>query len=452
MPYFAPQNVPIKCPNCGTEIIVPVFSIIDAKDMPDAVNALIMGMLNVFQCPRCGTAGMLNVPLLYHHPEKKLAFLYVPGGAGVGDERRQRAIGEMTRAVMSTLPDDHPKGYLLQPREFLALPSMLDAIMEAEGIDKQVLEERRRKGELVDKFLAVLDDPVAFAAVVGEHRDKLDAEFYALLRYARDVARAAGQAKEAERLEQLRQRLLPMTEWGRKELAYDKAVAFLRGQPDRKQFLDRLLAAENEQEVEALVRVARPLADYLFFQLLAERIKEAEKAGQDEEVKRLEALRDRVLQITEEVDRETQKAVDAAAELLRRILSAPDLDKAVEENLEHIDDVFLFVLSSQLRQAEAEGLTEIAERLGKVWEAISRRVQPEVPPELAIIEELLSLPYPEGTLQYLESHRERITPEVVELMDVLAQDMERQGLTDAAKRIREVRAQALAVTATPVRS
>lgn len=447
MAYFAPQEVPVQCPKCGAEMVVPAFSIIDAEDMPDAVNALIMGVLNVFTCPRCGTSGMLDVPLFYHHGKKQLAFIYVPQRANISQEQRQRIIGDMTRAIMRVLPDDHPKGYLLQPREFLTLPSFLDAIMEAEGIDKEALEERRRKGELIDRLMAVMDDSVAFAAVVGQHKDKLDPEFYALLRYARDTAEAIGHKEEAQKLEALRQKLLPLTDWGRKEQAYDEAVKFLRKRPTREDLLERIIQAKEDQEVEALVRVARPLADYQFFRLLTERIEQERKAKRSDEARRLEKLRDRVLSLTEEVDRETKKALDRAAALLRELLIAPDLDKAVEEHLRDIDDVFLFFLSSEMKEAERAGLEEAYRRLQAVWEAIEKHLRPQVPPELLVIETLLTLSYPEETRAYLQEHRDEITSELVELMRVLAEDLERQGEREAAKHLREIRSQALAILA-----
>ncbi len=449
MPYFAPQKIAVKCPTCGTEQTVPVFTLIDAKDMPDAVQALILGALNTFNCPQCGTSGMVSAPLMYHNADKQLAYLFFPPQANMPQEERQRIIGEMTRALMSSLPNDHPKGYLLQPREFLTLPSLLDAIMEAEGVDKNLLEERRRKGELIDKLLAVVDDNIAFAAVVGQHKNKLDQEFYELLRFARDSAVALGHKEEAERLERLRQRLLPLTEWGRKERAYDRAISFLRSRPNREQFLDRLLEAEEDVEIEALVQVARPLADYIFFQMLAERIKKAQEEGNEEQVKRLSALRDKVLKIAEQVDRETQKAVDEATTLLREILSAPDLDKAIEENLDKIDDVFLFVLSSQLEEARQRRLDEVAFSLQKVWNAIRRHLRPDVPPEIALIEDLMSLQYPDETRAYLEEIKDQLSSEVLTLLEAVAADMERQGMKEEAKRLRAIRGQALSIVAAP---
>ncbi len=447
MPYFAPQEVPVRCPGCGFEMPVQVYSIVDAQDMPLETQGLIAGALNMFQCPRCGMTGMLNFPLFYHDGKKQLAFVYVSPTANLTQEQRQRIIGEMTRAVMSALPEGQPRGYLLQPREFITLENMLDAIMEAEGIDKNVLEERRRKAGLIDQLLAVMDDSVAFSALVGRNKEHLDQEFYELLRYARDASREAGQRQEAERLEALRQRLLPLTAWGQKEQAYDRALALLHQNPNRQDILERLLHAASEDEVEALVRVFRPLLDYLFFKMLSERIEQV-RGDDPAEAERLTQLRERILNLTELVDKETQQAVEGAAELLRTLLRSEDINQAIEENLQKIDDVFLFVLSSQIKQAEKEGLKEIRESLERVWQAIQRHLQPEVPPELAFIEQLLTLSYPEESRQYLQEHRDLLSPPLIELMEALAQDMERQGIKDVSGHLRQIRAQALALLAT----
>lgn len=447
MPYFEPQPMRVKCPNCGAELTVPVFTIIDAKDMPDAVQALIIGALNVFQCPQCGTSGLLDVPLMYHHGEKQLAYLYFPTRVNMPQPERQKIIGEITRALMRTLPEDHPKGYLLRPREFLTLPSFLDAVMEAEGIDKEILEERRRKGEIIDKLLAVVDDNLAFSAVVGQYKDKLDAEFYELLRYARETAQLLGHKEEAEKLERLRQKLLPLTEAGKRERALDKAVEFLRSNPDRKQFLQRLLEAEDDIEVEALVKVARPLADYAFFQMLSERIRQAERQGDKEKAKRLSALRDRVLEITQTVDKATEDALNQAAALLRTLLSAPNLEKAIEDNLDKIDDTFLFVLTAQLQDARKRGMREIANSLQRVWNAVRRKLRPDVPPEILIIEDLMGLDYPDGTREYLELVRDELSNDLFTLMEAVAADLERQGMKEEAKRLRAIRGQAMGVLA-----
>ncbi len=443
MPYYAPQPMPVTCPQCKAQFVAPVFTILDAKDMPQEVELFILGMLNVFTCPRCGAPLAASVPLFYHNAEKQLAYIFIPPQVNLSPEQRQQIIGDLTRAVMRDLPQDHPKGYLLQPREFLSLDNMREAVMEAHGIRKEDVEARKQKFALVDQLLRLMDDPIAFAAAVGKHKEQFDAEFFALLRGLRDNARALGREEEAQRFETLRQKLLPHSPAGRREAAYDKAIAFLRGQPDRKALLKALLEAQDEEEIEALTRVARPLADYRFFQMVTEQIQQKYKAGQKEEARRLERLRDRVLNITQQVDREAQELLEERANLLRTILSAEDIEQAVREHMEEIDDVFFFLLQSELETAHRRGLKEVVERLSQVWEAIRRVSMEGVPPELQFIETLLTLRYPDETQRFLEEHRDALTPELLTLMNALAEDLERQGMKEDAKRLRGIRAQAM---------
>ncbi len=445
MPYFQPKEISVKCPVCGLEFTVPAFSIVDAEDMPAEVQALILGELNAYSCPRCGTSVRLENPLFFHDAKRQLAYVYIPPQVEISPQERQRIIGEMTRAIMARLPQEHPKAYLLQPREFLSLPNMLDAIMEALGVDKEILEERRRKSELIYQLLNVMDDSVAFHSLVGEHKDVLDEEFYALLRYARDAALSVGHKEEAERLEQLRQKLLPLTAWGRREKAYDDAVAFLKSEPTREELLDRVLSTSDDEELSALVTVLRPLFDYTFFRMLTERIEKAEKKKELEEAQRLRTLRQKLLELVEKVDQEAKEVLDKALNLLRDLLVAPDLDKAIEERKGEIDDVFLSFLSSEIKFAEEQGLSDVVKRLEEVWNAIVRHFRGDVPPEVAFIETLLVLDYPEETRAYLEKHRDELTPEVFKLMEFLIQDMEQKGVEEGAQRLRQLRAQALAL-------
>ncbi len=446
MPYFQPEEVSVTCPSCGFRFTVPVFSVIDVEDMPDVVSLLITGDLQIRRCPRCGAIVRVDGPFLFHDGKRQLAYVYVPPNMNMSQEQRQRVIGELTRAVMSRLPKEHPKAYLLQPREFLSLTNMVDAILEALGIDKALLEERRRQGELLNRLLAVMDDPVAFSALVGEHRDKLDANFYALLRMIRDTAADLGRKEDAERIEQLRQKLLPLTQWGRREQAYDRAIAFLREKPSREELLEELITAEDDQVVEAFARVFRPHLDYLFFRLLSQRIEQAEKKD-PKEAKRLRALRERLLQLTEEIDKEAKQAMERAERVLRKLMTAEDLDKAIEEHLKEIDDTFLYVLALNIDAAEKQGLWDIAQSLQAIWDAIVRKVRGDVPPELAFLEELLALPREERRA-YLEAHRDLVTPELIELLGLLIEDLERRGIKEEAQQLRSIRAQVLAYVST----
>ncbi len=62
---------------------------------------------------------MVGTPLMYHDPAKQLAIVYVPMELNMAEAERQRIIGTMTQAVLRSLPEEAPKGYLLQPKTAL---------------------------------------------------------------------------------------------------------------------------------------------------------------------------------------------------------------------------------------------------------------------------------------------------------------------------------------------
>jgi hypothetical protein len=134
------QAVPVTCPNCQHRFVSPVLSLIDAGQDPEAKSIFLSGQSNVAVCPQCGHAGMLNFPQVYHDPEKELLLTYVPPELNLSEFEQQKLIGDLTNRVMSSLPAEQRKGYLLRPRSFLTLDSMVQAVLEAEGITLEMLE------------------------------------------------------------------------------------------------------------------------------------------------------------------------------------------------------------------------------------------------------------------------------------------------------------------------
>src|SRR5512141_1426394 len=101
-----PQKVQIQCPNCGTPFQVPIVSIIDVGQHPELRNALLSGQLNLAVCPNCKQTAMLEVPLVYHDPGAEFLAVYFPSQLNLPEMDRQKAIGELTQALMRSLPPE----------------------------------------------------------------------------------------------------------------------------------------------------------------------------------------------------------------------------------------------------------------------------------------------------------------------------------------------------------
>ena len=175
-----------------------------------------------------------------------------------------------------------------------------------------------------------------------------------------ESAAAEGQNQVAQQLAGLRERLLPLTSIGQRAQRQAPAIEELQRaggaqgvSPEL--LLERLASAQDEDVVEALVTAARPLIDYNFFILLAERIGAADGRGDKGEAERLKALREKILAMTAEIDQRNRAVLDRAAATLRTILQAPDMRAALQEHAQEIDDAFLAVLEANIEAARSRG-------------------------------------------------------------------------------------------------
>src|SRR5690606_16170147 len=110
-----------------------------------------------------------------------LCLVYFPQELNSRPEEQERFVGEATSFIMRSLPQEAPKGYLLAPKRFLTLPSLLDAILEADGVSRETLERQRGYVELISELAGALQDDEQFDALVAQHQDQLTPEFFATL-------------------------------------------------------------------------------------------------------------------------------------------------------------------------------------------------------------------------------------------------------------------------------
>ena len=443
------QAVPVTCPNCQHRFVSPVLTVIDAGKDPEAKALFLSGQVNVAVCPQCGYAGMLNAPLVYHDPEKELLFTYVPPELNLPEPEREKIIGDLTGQLMSSLPPEQRKGYLLRPRSFLTLDGMLTTVLEEEGITPEMLEAQHQKVDLIDRLLNTQDEEER-KAIVREAEQQIDYEFFEILTLHIQMAQSQEQADVAQQLLALRQQLLEWTTEGQDIAAREEAIRELGAELTREELVDKLASAAiagKEAKVETMVAVARPLIDYLFYQELTGRIEAAQQAGKADEVTALKRLRETVLDLTAQLDAEMQEAAQEAAELLENILESEDMDQAIRANLARIDDLFLTVLASNLEAAEREGRSEDRQQLQQVGDTLMKLIRESQPPMIQFINELLEANYPEETRKLLDERRDQLDERLLELMSIVAEDLARGGRETTAERLRQIRQQATAMLA-----
>jgi hypothetical protein len=414
--------------------------VVDAGQDPVLKTLLLSGQLNVAVCPRCGAGGPLTTPLLYHDPQHSFLGVFVPQQIPVNEQ--QKVIGDLSRRLMNGLPQEARRGYMLTPKQFLSFQSLLEAVLEHEGVTREMLDKQRRLIQLVEQAAMALQDPEGLRLLARERDAEMDDEFFSLLSMLTDSSANSGDAEGARQLIELREQLITLTTWGRGVQQQRAAVAQLRADTTTTQMVDLVTAAENERVVDALVLAGRPLVNYAFFQELTGRIDAAQQRGDAETASRLTALREHILQFSQRLDEAQRAAMQQYSTVLGEILAASDVQQALAERAAYIDQNFLAVLSANLQEAEQRGATAALRRLQEVWDAAVGMINQASPPEVRLVNELLLAEYPGETRKLLAENRALVTADFIEALSELADQMEAEGEPDMATRLRQIRSQA----------
>ena len=437
---FPPQTAGINCPNCGTPYPVQVFSVIDVGQDFVLKSALLSGQLNMAVCPRCGAGGPLSTPLLYHDPAHEFLGMFIPEQVAMKDQ--QKLIGDLTRRLMNGLPQEARRGYMLTPKQFLSFQSLLEAILENDGITREMMDKQRRQLQLIEQAVVALQDPEGLRLLVQERDVEMDDEFFSLLTMLTEASGNGGDVEGARQIMALRERLIELTTWGKGVQKQRAAIAQLQPDTSETDLLAMMLAADDERVVDALIIAGRPLITYSFFQMLTGRADAAQAAGDAPTALRLTTLREHILQLTQRVDQAQQAAMQQYTALLSEILSAPDVQQAVAERAELVDQNFLSVVSANLQEAERRNATAAVARLNEVWNAAVRVLNQSAPPEVQLINRLLLAEYPGETRKLLAENRELLTPDFIQALNELAGQMAAEGEAEMATRLRQIRSQA----------
>lgn len=440
-----PMPTSINCPNCGYQFTALLEQLLDLSVDPTAKDRLLSGGVNNVTCPNCGWNGQVGTPLMYHDPEKKLAIVHVPMQIDMSTEDRERLIGDLTNAVMRNLPEDAPKGYLLQPQTALTLQGLVEQVLEADGITREMLDRERQKITVINELASA--NAAERAALLEEHADLIDETFIELLSAAAQNASQTEDQRTALRLLNARSHLLETTEAGRavqaRELATREAVEALQaranqqGQITREDFVDIVVEmAENPYQVEALGRVGGQLLDYQTFALLTNRVDAEQNADRRAQIAE---ARETLLQIAAEMEQQSRAVVEQAMDTLRTLLNAQDIPAAVQANLNRIDETFLQVLQVNLEEARKANNVEVSSRLKQIRDEVLALIEQAAPPEIQLINQLLSVQEEEDALSLLRDNADQVTPQLVEVMDQLIQQLEAAGNPVAAERLEVLR-------------
>lgn len=409
----------INCPNCRQPVTADVEQLFDVGIDPTAKQRLLSGASNVIKCPSCGYQGAFTTALVYHDPDKELLLTYVPAEMGLPRNEQERLVGSLINQAVSKLPQEKRKAYIFQPQTMLTMQGLVERILQADGITKEMLQAQQQRLGLLQR-LAGITDKEARAQVIQQEDKLIDGDFFSLFNRLAESSMAVGDQESIKQLNELQDSLLANSTFGKTLKAQSdeiqtamKDLQALGKDLTQEKLLDLLVAAPNEVRLAAITSLVRPALDYAFFQMLSDRIDRARTDGRA----RLVELREKLLELTSQIDKQTEARRQQARELLNTILKAKDVREGAIQNLGGVDDFFLKELNAAMEAARKSGDLEQVGKLQKIIDVIQEAT---TPPEMAFIQELLEAPDDAARNKLLETYADELTPEFMSALASLA--------------------------------
>lgn len=435
----------VSCPQCKQPVTADITRLFDVSQDPQAKQILLSGAYNLIQCPSCGFRGQVPTPIVYHDPEKELLVTFFPPELNVPVNQQEQMIGPMINKVMESLPMEQRKAYLLKPETMLTRQRMVERILEEDGITHEMLEAQQKKLNFLQRLASVA--PESRAEIIKQEEELVDEELLMILQRLIQSAAAAGEEESATVLAGLQQQVLENTEYGKKVLnqvqEQQAAIQALeeasKAGLTREKLLDLIVgAADSEIRLVTLVSLARGGMDYSFFQTLSDRI----QASTGAEQAKLTELREKLLEMTHEIDEAIKEQENLAGQLLDEILAQENIEEATLQALAGINEIFLEVLRKRIQSARQENDEAQLAKLQKVASAIQKVSAPGA--NIELIEELIQAEDENAIKAILEENANEITDEFMQfLMNLMNQTQQQEGREAAAEKLQQVYRQAL---------
>ncbi len=413
----------ISCPQCRQPIVANVEQLFDVTANPQAKQILLSGGANVAHCQTCGYEGPLATPIVYHDNEKDLLLTFFPPELAIPVNEQERIIGPLITQITNNLPAEKRKGYLLKPQTFFTFQSMIERILGADGITPEMLKGQQDRVNMIEKLLSTTTEDVR-KELIKQNAELFDDQFFALFSQLTQAAAGSGQNEMAQQMAALEQLLLNETEKGQeiqaslKEMeAAAQSLQALGEALTRDALLDLLIDAPNEAREQALVSMARGGLDYQFFQILTERV---EAENNPEERQQLEAMRERLLEYVNEIDKQIAARMEQVQGFLNSLLEQEDIGAATRANIRNFDQQVVQALESMLHKATEEKDEAMLAKLQQIVAVLQEASGPL--PEYEFIEQLIGAENSETLEKLIAENDEKITDELLQtLSGIVAQ-------------------------------
>jgi len=433
-------RIQTTCPRCKQPIIAEVQMLFDMTTDPTAKQKLLSRSTNTARCQACGYEGLISSPIVYHDPEKELLLTYFPPELGLPINEQEKQIGPLINQVVNALAPEKRKGYLFQPNTMFTYQTLIDRVLEADGITKEMIEAQQKRVNLLQRLLTT-SNPEDRVTIIHQEAELADGELFTILSTLIQTSASQGDEAGARMLAEIQNDLLKETDFGRKLLADSQETQSALKELDkankegltREKLLDILSSVKSETSLVTLVGLTRTGLDYQFFQVLSERIE-----ASDGEVKQsLVVLRDQLLKLTREIDLEMKKRLENSVTLVESILKEEDIQAAIEKHAQEIDEFFSQAVQMEFDKAREENDLARIEKIQKLTAVIDKLTAP--PPEVEFIQALLEAPDESARVKLLDEKPELLSEDLLQTINsIIAEGESRKQspeLLDALKSI-----------------
>lgn len=417
----------VSCPQCRQQNPANVEQLFDITQDPGAKQRLLGGLSNVVNCQFCGYHGRLATPIVYHDADKELLLTYFPPELNVSLNEQEKVIGPLIKKITDSLPPEKRKAYLLKPQANLTYESMVETILGQDGITPEMIKEQQERLTLIERLLQA-SSPDVRSEMIKQNEKLIDEQFFTL--FSRLLPRTANAGQEAvtQQMIDLQKQLLEETEFGRglqetvgEMEAASKALQEAGQGLTREKLLDLVIEAPNDARIRAYVSMTRSGMDYTFFQNLTEKI----EAAKGDEKKKLEELREKLLDYVNEVDLQMEERLKEAQSFVEKILEQDDVARATRENIQGFTQESVDLVSQMVRQASEKNDYARMGKLQKMMEVLQEASAP--PPEVAFIEQLLEAPDDAAIEKMLSENQDKINEDFMNTLSGLMAQLEAQG-------------------------
>jgi len=438
---FPPRPMSVPCPGCNTPMTVAIFAVIDLGANPELKAPLLSGQINSAVCPQCGAGGALGAPLMVHSPEHEFLGVYVPPTGQAGGLQQNQIIGDLSETLMRKLSTEERRGYMLQPQPFMDLQRLMEKLWGFEGVTPEMLQRQSNQSMAMQQLLSIANDPSALDIAIERHKSLIDRDFFTMLQRA--LSSMQGQ-QGSEIFVTLYEKLLETTEVGAEiKVQQEKITTYLTrlgASPSQDELMDVMIEGwqdkvDGPEIVGTIGMVAGQMMDYQFLAALSERVEQAED---DEQKAELSALRNYIVSVQEQQRQATEAMIQRTQAMLQQVLESDKPMDTLREIVAHIDDTFLGVLNANIRSAEKNNASAAANRMKAIYQMAIQVVQENMPPEVRLLNQMISMEDAD-LRQYLKENHHQLTPEFIEGMSLMEEQMRQAGRVEVADRIKSVR-------------